>query len=57
MKKVTKLIDYKNMLLKREGDLRVSRGLIDPDADAESESFEAEGHTEQEGTSPKRKVA
>ena len=43
MKKVTKLIDYKNMLLKREGDLRVSRGLIDEEADAEDVMFELEG--------------
>ncbi|MDA9140527.1 hypothetical protein N9O22_01030 [Gammaproteobacteria bacterium] len=42
MKKVTKLIDYKNMLLKRAGDLRVSRGLIDEDADAEDVMFELE---------------
>lgn len=43
MKKVIKLIDYKNMLLKREGDLRVSRGLIDEEADAEDVMFELEG--------------
>ena len=43
MKKVTKLIDYKNMLLKREGDLKVSRGLIDEEADAEDVMFELEG--------------
>ena len=43
MKKVTKLIDYKNMLFKREGDLRVSRGLIDEEADAEDVMFELEG--------------
>ena len=43
MKKVTNLIDYKHMLLKREGELRVSRGLIDEDADAEDVMFELEG--------------
>ena len=43
MKKVTNLIAYKNMLLKRESDLRVSRGLIDADADAEDVMFELEG--------------
>ena len=42
MKKVTSLIEYKNMLLKRAGDLRVSRGLIDEDADAEDVMFELE---------------
>jgi len=43
MKKVTNLIDYKHILLKREGDLRASRGLIDEEADAEDVMFELEG--------------
>jgi hypothetical protein len=43
MKKVTNLIDYKHILLKREGDLRASRGLIDEEADAEDAMFELEG--------------
>ena len=42
MKKVINLIHYKNMLLKRAGDFRVSRDLIDEDAYAEDVMFELE---------------
>jgi len=42
MKKVTNLMEYKHIRLKREGDLKVSRGLIDEDADVEDVQFEME---------------
>jgi len=42
MKKVTNLMQYKHIRLKREGDLKVSSGLIDVDADAEDVMFEWE---------------
>ena len=44
MKKVTNLESYKHILLKREGDLKASKGLIDEDADYEDVLFEWENH-------------
>lgn len=42
MKKVTNLESYKHILLKREGDLKASKGLIDEDADLEDVLFDWE---------------
>tara|TARA_B100001063_G_C16767984_1_gene559824 strand:- start:1765 stop:2394 length:630 start_codon:yes stop_codon:yes gene_type:complete len=42
MKKVTNLESYKHILLKREGDLKASKGLIDEDADYEDFLFDWE---------------
>ena len=42
MKKVTNLMKYKHIRLKKEGALKVSRGLIDEDADVEDVQFEME---------------
>ena len=44
MKKVINLESYKHILLKREGDLKASKGLIDEDADYEDVLFEWENH-------------
>ena len=42
MKKVTNLMEYKHIRLKKEDALKVSRGLIDEDADVEDVQFELE---------------
>ena len=42
MKKVTNLMEYKHIRLKKEDALKVSRGLIDEDADVEDVQFEME---------------
>ena len=44
MKKVTNLESYKHILLKREGDLKASKGLIDEDADYEDALFDCENY-------------
>jgi len=48
MKKVTNLMEYKYILLKRAGDLKVSRGLIDEDADIEDVLLELECEWDEE---------
>lgn len=44
MRKVINLESYKHILLKREGDLKASKGLIDEDADYEDVLFDWENH-------------
>ena len=43
MNKITNLMEYKHALLKKEGKLKKSRGLIDEEADIEDITFELEG--------------
>ena len=44
MRKVINLESYKHILLKREGDLKASKGLIDEDADYEDALFDCENY-------------